>query len=78
MKLWKHKKGLRQMKGTVKSFNKRKGYGFINCEDGNTAFFHYSELNMEGFKTILPEKKVSYDVIDTEKGLRAINITIDE
>ena len=66
------------MNGTVKSFNKRKGYGFITNDEGTTAFFHYSELKMEGFKTILPEKKVSYDLIDTEKGLRAVNISIDE
>ena len=66
------------MNGTVKSFNKRKGYGFITNDEGKTAFFHYSELKMEGFKTILPEKKVSYDLIETEKGLRAVNISIDE
>ena len=66
------------MNGTVKSFNKRKGYGFITNDEGKTAFFHYSELKMEGFKTILPEKKVSYELIDTEKGLRAVNISIDE
>ena len=66
------------MNGTVKSFNKRKGYGFITNEQGETAFFHYSELKMDGFKTILPEKKVSYELIDTEKGLRAVNISIDE
>ena len=66
------------MKGTVKSFNKRKGYGFITCEDGNTAFFHYSELKMDGYKTVLPEKNVSCEVVDTEKGLRAVNITIED
>ena len=66
------------MKGTVKSFNKRKGYGFIVNEEGATAFFHYSELKMDGFKTILPERKVSYELVDTDKGLRAINISIDE
>ena len=66
------------MNGTVKSFNKRKGYGFINTNSGESVFFHYSELKMDGFKTILPEKKVSYDLIDTEKGLRAVNISIDE
>ena len=66
------------MNGTVKSFNKRKGYGFISTNNGESVFFHYSELKMDGFKTILPEKKVSYDLLDTEKGLRAVNISIDE
>ena len=65
------------MNGTVKSFNKRKGYGFINTSSGNSVFFHYSELKMDGFKTINPEEKVSFELIESEKGLRAINICID-
>ena len=65
------------MKGTVKSFNKRKGYGFINTDTGESAFFHYSELKMEGFKTIDLDQKVDFDVIESEKGLRAININIE-
>lgn len=65
------------MNGTVKSFNKRKGYGFINTSNGDSVFFHYSELNMDGFKTISPEQKVSFELIESEKGLRAINICID-
>ena len=65
------------MNGTVKSFNKRKGYGFINTSNGDSVFFHYSELKMDGFKTINPEEKVSFELIESEKGLRAINICID-
>ena len=65
------------MKGTVKSFNKRKGYGFITNEEGATAFFHYSELKMDGFKTINPDQKVNFELIESEKGLRAINVCID-
>ena len=66
------------MQGQVKMFNQEKGYGFITNDEGKTAFFHYSELKMDGFKTILPEKTVSFDLIDTDKGLRAVNISIDE
>ena len=40
------------MKGKVKNFNKEKGYGFIKTEEGKDVFFHYSELKMEGFKTV--------------------------
>ena len=66
------------MKGRVKKFNNEKGYGFIKTDDGRDLFFHYSELKMDGFKTILPERTVSFDLIDTDKGLRAVNISIDE
>ena len=66
------------MNGTVKSFNKRKGYGFITNDEGKTAFFHYSELKMEGFKTVEANATVEFEVIETEKGLRAVNITVVE
>ena len=65
------------MNGTVKSFNKRKGYGFISIENGESVFFHYSELKMDGFKTINPDQKVNFELIESEKGLRAVNICIE-
>ena len=66
------------MRGKVKNFNKEKGYGFIKTDDGKDVFFHYSELKMEGFKTVNPGQVVEFEVIETEKGQRAINITIIE
>lgn len=66
------------MKGKVKNFNKEKGYGFIKTEDGKDVFFHYSELKMEGFKTVNANQSVEFEVIETEKGQRAVNITIVE
>ena len=48
------------MKGTVKKFDKEKGYGFITGEDGKDYFFHYSQLGMEGFKTAEVGQKVEY------------------
>ena len=66
------------MKGKVKNFNKEKGYGFIKTDEGKDVFFHYSELKMEGFKTVAPGQNVEFEVVETEKGLRAVNIkTID-
>lgn len=62
------------MKGTVKKFDKEKGYGFITGEDGKDYFFHYSQLVMEGFKTAEVGQKVEYEAASTEKGLRANNI----
>ena len=66
------------MKGKVKNFNKEKGYGFIKTEEGKDVFFHYSELKMEGFKTVEANKTVEFELIETEKGLRAINIVVVE
>lgn len=66
------------MKGKVKNFNKEKGYGFIRTDEGKDIFFHYSELKMEGFKTVNSNQVVEFEVIETEKGQRAVNITIVE
>jgi CspA family cold shock protein len=67
------RKGL-MMKGTVKTFNKNKGFGFITTEDEREIFFHYSALVMDGFKTIENGAKVKFDVESTDRGDRAINI----
>ena len=66
------------MKGRVKKFNNEKGYGFIKTEDGKDLFFHYSELQMQGFKTINAGQIVEFEIIETEKGLRAVNIKVIE
>ena len=67
-----------KMRGTVKNFNKEKGYGFIKTDEGKDLFFHYSELQMEGFKTVNQGQTVEFEVIETEKGLRAVNIKVVE
>lgn len=66
------------MKGTVKNFNNEKGFGFIKTEEGKDVFFHYSELQMEGFKTVTKGQPVEFEIIETEKGLRAVNIKVSE
>lgn len=62
------------MKGTIKMFNKEKGFGFIRAEDGNDVFFHYSSLVMDGFKTVEQGEVVSFDLEQSDRGLRAANI----
>lgn len=62
------------MQGKVKMFNQEKGYGFITSTEGTDVFFHYSQLVMEGFKTIDNDVVVTYDLIETERGQQAHNI----
>ena len=62
------------MKGKVKFFDEKKGYGFITGEDGKDAFCHYSHIKSEGFKTLADGDAVQYDVESTPKGLAARNI----
>ena len=65
-------------KGTVKWFNNQKGYGFITDSEGKDIFVHYSGLNMEGFKALQEGQNVEFDVIKTEKGSQAMNVTVIE
>ena len=62
------------MKGTVKMFSAEKGFGFITTEQHKDVFFHFSELVMEGYKTIEQGAKVEFEVIDTDRGQRAVKV----
>jgi len=62
------------MEGKVKRFNQRKGFGFITTDDNQDVFFHFSELVMDGFKTIDEGARVEFDVVEGERGLQAHNI----
>ena len=54
--------------GTVKWFNESKGYGFITADEGKDVFVHFSAIQGEGFKTLNEGQKVSFDVVNGEKG----------
>ncbi len=56
------------MKGTVKWFNNRRGYGFIVGEDGEDVFVHYSAIEADGFKTLRRGAEVSYNNGTDEAG----------
>ncbi len=60
--------------GTVKWFNESKGYGFITADEGKDVFVHYSAIQGEGFKTLNEGQKVSFDVVNGEKGPQASNV----
>ena len=59
---------------TVKWFNSEKGYGFIVDQDGNDIFVHYSVIETDGYKYLEEGQAVSYELIETDKGLQAINV----
>ncbi len=62
--------------GVVKWFDAKKGFGFIEPEDASDdVFVHYSALNMDGFKDLQEGERVSFEVEDSDKGLRAANVT---
>ena len=61
--------------GTVKWFSPEKGYGFITRSDGDDLFVHFSEIKMEGFKTLDEGAAVSFDVTEGQNGkLQASNV----
>ena len=60
--------------GTVKFFNKEKGYGFISQYGGADVFVHYSSIQTPGFKTLVEGQKVEFDVGPGRKGDEAQNV----
>jgi CspA family cold shock protein len=62
--------------GIVKWFNDRKGYGFIEQEDGPDVFVHFSGINGDGFKSLQEGDKVTFDVEEGDKGPAAVNVTV--
>ena len=65
-----------KIEGKVKKFNKDKGFGFITDDSGKDYFFHYSSLNVSGFKTVEIGASVEFEPTQSDKGLRAEDITI--
>ncbi len=64
------------MTGKVKRFNAVKGFGFIECDGKDDIFFHYSELVMDGYKTVAVGDNVEFEISESEKGERAVNIRV--
>ena len=62
------------MQGKVKMFYQEKGYRFTPIEGGKDVFFHYSQLQMEGYKTIENDAQVEFELVETERGPQAHNI----
>ncbi len=62
--------------GTVKWFNEKKGYGFIEQEDGPDVFVHQSEIKGAGFRTLTEGDRVRFDIVQGEKGPAAANVDV--
>ena len=63
-------------KGTVKWFSDKKGYGFIEQEDGPDVFVHHSGINATGFKTLKEGDRVTFDIEEGQKGPSAVNVNV--
>ncbi len=61
-------------KGKVKWFNNKKGFGFIQQEDGPDLFVHFSSIKKEGYRSLEEGEEVTFDVEDGEKGPKAVNV----
>ncbi len=64
-----------RMQGRVKWFDPRKGYGFIERDKGEDVFVHYSEISMEGFKSLEDGDLVEFEIAQTDRGPQAENVT---
>jgi CspA family cold shock protein len=60
--------------GKVKWFNERKGFGFIENEEGGDVFVHFSSIQSSGFKTLNEGQRVSFDIAQGKKGQEATNV----
>lgn len=59
------------IEGTIKWFNSKKGFGFIEQESGDDVFVHYSAIEMSGFKTLSEGERVQFEIEENDKGLSA-------
>ena len=66
------------MKGKVKWFDSKKGYGFIMSENGKEIFVHFSGLAAKGFKSLHEGQTVEFEVANGAKGEQAVNVTVVE
>jgi len=62
------------VKGKVKWFDSKKGYGFITGEDGNDVFVHFSAIQMDGYKKLEEDQDVEFEVVKGDKGPQASRV----
>lgn len=64
--------------GKVKWFSSDKGYGFIEADDGEDVFVHFTAIAMDGFKTLTEGQIVSFDIVEGNRGSQAANVTTSD
>lgn len=62
------------MQGKVKWFNAEKGFGFIEREDGEDVFVHFSAIQQDGYKSLEEGQQVGFDIVDGARGPQAANV----
>lgn len=62
------------MQGRVKWFNAEKGFGFIEREDGDDVFVHFSAIQQDGYKSLEEGQQVEFDIVDEARGPQAANV----
>lgn len=62
--------------GKVKWFDEKKGFGFIERQDGDDVFVHFRAIQSPGFKTLAEGQEVQFEVEDGQKGPQAVNVTV--
>lgn len=62
--------------GKVKWFNEKKGFGFIESDEGGDVFVHYSAIQGAGFRTLYEGQRLSFEVEQGSKGPSAVNVTV--
>jgi len=62
--------------GTVKWFSNEKGYGFIEREEGDDVFVHFSQIKADGYKSLEQGQRVSFEITEGSKGLQAAEVAL--
>ena len=66
------------MTGKVKWFNAEKGYGFITSDEGKDIFVHYSAIQADGFRSLEERQKVSFEIVESDRGQLAANVVVTD
>ncbi|GAA0372243.1 cold-shock protein CspD [Alkalibacterium iburiense] len=62
--------------GTVKWFDNQKGYGFIEYNDGEDVFVHFTGIDMEGYKALNEGQTVEFNIVEGSRGPQATNVVV--